>query len=98
MAVLKPVLMDPIPVSLNTKNEVLPDTHYATTTKISHDNKFPNQDLYNEALSLKQTKALPCYKVNYINDLVEKLNAKPRRPLTMAFQKSEMKDVYELVK
>ncbi len=96
MAVLKPVLMDPIPVSLNTKNEVLPDTHYATTTKISHDNKFPNQDLYNEALSLKQTKALPCYKVNYINDLVEKLNAKPRRPLTMAFQKSEMKDVYEL--
>lgn len=91
----KPVIMDPIPVSLNTKNEVLPDTHYSTTNKTFHDNKYPNQDLYNEALSLKQTKALPCYKVNYINDLVEKLNSKPRRPLTMGFQKSEYKDLYD---
>lgn len=91
----KPVVMDPIPVSLNTKNQVLPDTHFATTNKTFHDNKYPNQDLYNEALSLKQTKALPCYKVNYINDLVEKLNSKPRRPLTMAFQQSEYKQQYE---
>lgn len=89
------VLRDPIPVSLNGKNEVLPNTHYATTTNTMHDNKYPNQDLYNEALSLKQTKALPCYKVNYINDLVEKLNSKPRRPLTMAFQQSEYKEGYE---
>lgn len=92
----KPVLMNPIPVTLNAKNEVLPNTHYATTTNTTHDNKYPNQDLYNEALALKQVKPLPCYKVNYINDLVEKLNSKPRRPLTMAFQQSEMKDGYEL--
>lgn len=91
----KSVLREPVPVSLNTKNEVLPETHYLTTNKNFHDNKYPNQDLYNEALSLKQTKALPCYKVNYINDLVEKLNSKPRRPLTMAFQNSEYKDQYE---
>lgn len=91
----KPVVMDPVPVSLNQKNEVLPGTHYETTNNKFHDNKYPNQDLYNEALSLKQTKALPCYKVNYINDLVEKLNSKPRRPLTMAFQQSEYKEGYE---
>ena len=89
------VLHEPIPPSLNTKNQVLPDTHFETTNKRFHDNKYPNQDLYNEALSLKQTKALPCYKVNYLNDLVEKLNSKPRRPLTMAFQKSEYKDGFE---
>ena len=73
----------------------MPQHHYTTTNKSYHDNKYPNQDIYNEALSLKQTKALPCYKVNYINDLVEKLNSKPRRPLTMGFQTSEYKDLYE---
>lgn len=91
----KSVLMDPIPPSLNTKTEVRPNIHFETTNNKFHDNKYPNQDVYNEALSLKQTKALPCYKVNYLNDLVEKLNSKPRRPLTMAFQKSEYKNEYE---
>lgn len=91
------VVMDPIPKTLNVKDQVLPETHFQTTTKVFHDNKFPNQDIYNEPLSLRQTKALPSYKVNYIFDVVEKLNSKPRRPLTMAFQKSEYKNEYEEV-
>jgi len=91
----KTVLMDPIPPSLNSKSQVLPKDHFTTTANTFHDNKFPNQDLYNDALSLKQVKPLPSYKVNYIYDVVEKLNSKPRRPLTMAFQKSEYKDLYE---
>jgi len=66
--------MDPIPPSLNSKNQVLPNIHYTTTAKLFHDNKYPNQDLYNEALALKQVKPLPSYKVNYLYDVVEKVN------------------------
>jgi len=91
----KTVIMDPIPPSLNSKDQVLPNIHFATTNNTYHDNKYPNQDLYNDALALKQVKPLPSYKVNYLYDVVEKLNAKPRRPLTMAFQKSEYKNQYE---
>lgn len=65
--------MDPIPPSLNSKDQVLPQTHYTTTHKSYHDNKFPNQDLYNDALSLKHVKPLPSYKVNYMYDVVEKV-------------------------
>lgn len=65
--------MDPIPPSLNSKSQVLPKDHFTTTANTFHDNKFPNQDLYNDALSLKQVKPLPSYKVNYIYDVVEKV-------------------------
>ena len=64
---------NPIPQALNEKDEVLPETHFSTTHKAFHDNKFPNQDLYNEPLALRQTKPLPSYKVNYIQDVVEKV-------------------------
>ena len=65
--------MDPIPPSINSKDQVLPNIHYSTTAKTYHDNKYPNQDLYNEALALKQVKPLPSYKVNYLYDVVEKV-------------------------
>ena len=65
--------MEPIPKSLNLKDQVLPEVHFQTTKEAFHDNKFPNQDLYNDALSLRQTKALPSYKVNYLADTVEKV-------------------------
>lgn len=65
--------MDPIPASINSKDQVLPNIHYSTTAKTYHDNKYPNQDLYNEALALKQVKPLPSYKVNYLYDVVEKV-------------------------
>jgi hypothetical protein len=70
----KPVIYDPIPNSLNLKDQVLPDTHFQTTTKVFHDNKFTNQDLYNDPLSMRQIKPLPSYKVNYIYDVLEKVN------------------------
>ena len=67
------VVMDPIPPSLNSKDQILPDIHYSTTNHTYHDNKYPNQDLYNEALALKQVKPLPSYKVNYMFDVIEKV-------------------------
>jgi hypothetical protein len=68
--------MEPIPKSLNLKDQVLPEVHFQTTKEAFHDNKFPNQDLYNDPLSLRQTKALPSYKVNYLADTVEKVRSK----------------------
>ena len=73
----KPVIYDPIPKSLNVKDQVLPETHFQTTTKVFHDNKFPNQDLYNDPLAMRQTKPLPSYKVNYIYDVIEKVKFFP---------------------
>lgn len=89
------VLGNPIPKTLNSKDQILPGVRFQTTTDSAHDNKFANDTVYNDPMSMRNTKALPCYKVNYMNDLVEKLNSKPRRPLTMGFQKSEMKQEYE---
>ena len=66
-----------------------------TTNKTFHDNKYPNQDLYNVPVPLRQVKAQASYHVNYIGDVVEKLNSKPRRPLTMAFQTSEYKNEFD---
>ena len=80
---------------MNRKDEITPEVHFETTNKVFHDNKFPNQDVYNDPLSMRHTKPLPSYKVNYMYDLVEKLNSKPRRPLTMGFQASEYKNEYE---
>ncbi|CAF0873452.1 unnamed protein product [Brachionus calyciflorus] len=91
----KPVVYDPIPQALNVKDEILPEIHFQTTNKVLHDNKFPNQDLYNDPVSLRHAKPLPSYKVNYMYEVVDKLNAKPRRPLTMAFQESEYKKEFE---
>ena len=65
--------MDPIPPALNNRDQVLPDIHFSTTNKTFHDNKFPNQDLYNDPVSLRNIKALPSYKVNYLYDVVEKV-------------------------
>ena len=66
-----------------------------TTNKTFHDNKYPNQDLYNDPIPLRQVKPMANYRVNYIGDVVEKLNSKPRRPLTMAFQTSEYKNEFD---
>lgn len=88
------VLHNPIPPSLNVDDEVKPEVFYQTTHKTYHDNKYPYQGIYNEAVGLRQTKPIPSYKVNYIGDVVEKLNSKPRRPLTMAFQGSEYKSEF----
>lgn len=71
----KTVINDPIPQALNTKDQVLPNIHFETTNKVYHDNKYPNQEIYNDPLSLKHTKPLPSYKVNYINDVVEKVTS-----------------------
>lgn len=59
------------------KDEILPKTHFETTNDKFHDNKFPNHDLYNEPLSMRQVKALPSYKVNYMADVVEKVYFMP---------------------
>jgi hypothetical protein len=67
------VINDPIPQSLNVKDQVLPSIHFQTTNNTYHDNKFPNQEVYNDPLSLKHIKPLPSYKVNYIYDVVEKV-------------------------
>lgn len=67
------MVYDPIPQALNVKDEVRPDLHFQTTNKVFHDNKFPNQDLYNDAVSLRHGKPLPSYKVNYMFDVVEKV-------------------------
>jgi hypothetical protein len=80
---------------LNYKDEVTPEVHYTTTNKTFHDNKYPNQDLYNVPVPLRQVKPQANYHVNYIADVVEKLNSKPRRPLTMAFQTSEYKNNFD---
>ncbi len=80
---------------MNTKDEVTPETHFTTTHKTFHDNKFPNQDLYNDPVPLRQVKPMANYRVNYMSDVVEKLNSKPRRPLTMAFQGSEYKGEFD---
>jgi hypothetical protein len=66
-------LFEPIPPSLNCRNEILPSDFYKTTAKAFHDEKFPNQDLYNDPVIHRQAKAMPSYKVNYIADVVEKV-------------------------
>lgn len=70
-------------------------------------------------MPLRHAKPISNYRVNYIADVVEKvdisqdktnvitlifnnfsikkLNSKPRRPLTMAFQKSEYKNEFEAI-
>lgn len=67
------MVYDPIPRTLNVKDEVLPEIHFQTTHKVLHDNKFPNQDLYNDPVSLRHGKPLPSYKVNYMYEVVDKV-------------------------
>ena len=65
---------DPLPESLNKTDKVRPEIRFETTTGTFHDNKYPFQESYNGSLAMKQTKPLPCYKVNYMYDVVEKVS------------------------
>ena len=87
-------MTNPIPPSLNRKDEVTPEVHFKTTNQQTHDDKYPYQDLYNDPVGLRHNRPMANYRVNYISDVVERLNAKPRRPLTMAYQKTEYKDEF----
>lgn len=67
------MINDPLPDSLTTGGSVRPEIRFETTTGTYHDDKYPFQDAYNGPLSVKQVKPLPCYKVNYMYDVVEKV-------------------------
>ena len=64
---------NPLPDGLAVEDKVRPEIRFETTTGTFHDNKYPFVDEFNEPLPLKQVKPLPCYKVNYMYDVVEKV-------------------------
>ncbi|CAF1605150.1 unnamed protein product [Adineta ricciae] len=89
------VFTDPLPPRLRSADEVTPVQHYKTTNAIYHDNKYPQQETYNDQINIHK-KAPALWKVNYMSDFVEKLKAHGwSHPLTMGHQKSEYKEEYD---
>lgn len=52
-------------------------------------------DVVEKVIYIVVSMVSPFHKFNPVFDVCLKLNSKPRRPLTMGFQKSEYKDEYE---
>lgn len=85
----KPSIGEPVPPPLAKQDNITRDQHFETTTGKYHDNKYPGTTYSNPI----HQKAPGHWKVDYVKDLAEKLQAGGwRKPLTMGHQMSETRD------